>query len=189
MVQCDHMRICQLEHCKEAHKAKGYCSKHYQRFKNHGNVERSYTKRNTDRSHELYNVFWNMIKRCNDKNNQWYGERGIKVCDRWSGDNGFQYFVEDMGKRPKGHQMDRVDVDGDYTPENCRWVDKYDQMSNIRTNNKVVGVGWHKQRQKWRARIKVGGRDKSLGLFKSREDAIAAREKALCLQKQRLQKK
>jgi hypothetical protein len=128
-----------------------------------------------------------MKARCTNKNldnYKYYGGRGIKVCDNWKGKNGLQQFITDMGGRPDHHQLDRIDVNGNYCKENCRWVNKYIQMGNTTTNNQVPGVGWHKQRQKYRARIKINGKEKSLGLYDKFEDAVLARQlayKKLCL--------
>jgi len=122
-----------------------------------------------------------MLARCRNKNIEnykYYGGRGIKVCDRWAGEGGFTHFVEDMGDRPKGYQLDRIDVNKGYEPTNCRWVNKYEQMWNTTHCSDTPGVGWHKQRQKWRARIKINGKEKSLGLFNTKEDALKARDKA-----------
>jgi len=93
------------------------------------------------KEHPLYSVFTNMRTRCNNPNHpsfRYYGARGISVCDRWSQ---FWNFVEDMGDRPDGHELDRIDNDGDYCPENCKWSSKSDQMKNRRKyyNPKIRG--------------------------------------------------
>ena len=61
-----------------------------------------------------------------------YGARGIKVCDRWLGRDGFTNFLNDMGKKPTPkHTIDRIDVDGDYEPGNCRWATQEQQLHNM----------------------------------------------------------
>lgn len=90
------------------------------------------------RSMPEYTSWRAMRKRCNskrDKNYHNYGARGVSVCERW--DN-FDNFYADMGKRPEGRSLDRIDSSGDYTPENCRWATVWEQAQNTRANCPVI---------------------------------------------------
>jgi hypothetical protein len=79
---------------------------------------------------------WCSIKqRCYNpkvKNYHRYGGRGITMCDKWLND--FEQFVKDMGERPKGHSIDRINNDLGYCPENCKWVTKETNCNNTSTN-------------------------------------------------------
>jgi hypothetical protein len=80
----------------------------------------------------VYQAWQNMKDRCcNPKNPGYadYGGRGIKVCDRWLA---FLNFYADMGDRPDGLSLDRIDPNGDYEPANCRWADNFVQQQNKR---------------------------------------------------------
>lgn len=83
-----------------------------------------------------YNAWKNLRRRCLDKSYyqyHHYGGRGIKVCERWTGDTGFQNFIEDMGRKPSPkHSIDRIDNDGNYEPSNCRWATASQQRMNQR---------------------------------------------------------
>jgi hypothetical protein len=82
-----------------------------------------------------YNSWAAMGTRCrNPKRREWkdYGGRGITICRRWIGRQGFQHFLEDMGLRPEGKTLDRIDVNGNYEPGNCRWAGPDVQSANRR---------------------------------------------------------
>lgn len=86
-------------------------------------------------NHELYQTYQGMKHRCyNENNTKWvhYGGREIKVCDRWLGENGVVNFINDMGERPKGTTLDRINNDGDYEPSNCKWSTYKEQNNNRR---------------------------------------------------------
>lgn len=80
--------------------------------------------------HPLYKVWSSMKQRCNNPKSpayHRYGGRGIKVCKRWEK---FENFLKDMGQRPEGMTIERVNNDGDYCPQNCKWVTHKENCQN-----------------------------------------------------------
>lgn len=168
---------------------KGMCNKHYIRTYRHGDAhhKRLYLKSRQSSSlkkykynrHELLATYYGILSRCNNLNDpayKYYGGRGIKVCERW---HSFANFLEDMGERPEGYSIDRINNDGDYEPSNCRWATRKIQSINKRvySNNKsgVKGVHWYNKTNKWRARIVLDGVTISLGLYDDIQSAKDAR--------------
>lgn len=100
----------------------------------------------------LYSIWHNMKSRCYNPNATHYknyGGRGIKVCDEWR--NNFQAFYEwaiSHGYRDD-LTIDRKDNDGDYSPENCRWADRYTQNNNTAKNHRITYNGETKTAAEW----------------------------------------
>lgn len=137
-----------------------------------------------------YVAWCNMKTRCYYKNSSQYkdyGGRGIIVCDRWV--NSFINFLIDMGKKPSlKHSLDRIDNSRGYFPDNCRWATASEQnfnrrpMSRSKRNaNGLVGITFCPNRpglKKWRARMTINHKMKTIGYFLTSEQAVEARKMA-----------
>lgn len=104
----------------------------------------------------LYHVWKGMHRRCyseNDEKYPIYGARGIRVCERW---HSLENFLEDMSPRPEGTTLDRKDVNGDYSPDNCRWATAKQQANNTRTNRQVTLRGETHTLMEWAEKLGMG---------------------------------
>ena len=159
---------------------KGVCKAHYEQIRKYGKPVgpiKPHIKARGGITNKYPNEYraWNLMKRrCynhNDRSYRNYGSRGIKVCDRWI--NSFQNFLEDMGSKPDGCSLDRIDTNKDYSPENCRWADWWTQQRNRRNNRAVPCIKKH--RRKFLLTIQNGGNILHK-LYNTEEEAILARD-------------
>lgn len=134
-------------------------------------------------SHRLYSTWKKMINRCNNPKNKdykYYGGRGITVCNRWLN---IENFIEDMYQsHQEGLSLDRINVNGNYEKDNCRWATKEIQARNTRrimiTNKSGYrGVSFIKSRNKWGAKITIRTKKILLGTFKTALEAAKAYDK------------
>jgi len=128
------------------------------REKNRGRIKENHKRFRT--LNPLYGVWRGMQSRCyspNNKKYKHYGGRGIKVCDRWLGECGYENFLSDMEPRPTPkHTIDRIDVNGNYEPGNCRWATLLEQRRNRRDNVMVTINGQTKCLTVWAEEAHIG---------------------------------
>ena len=115
------------------------------------NIATSTTHGHGSRTNATYKTWIEMKLRCENPNNSVYsdyGGRGIKVCDRWR--NSFETFLADMGERPsRDYSIDRINVNGDYEPSNCRWATRKEQCNNRRSNINIEYNGEVRTLTEW----------------------------------------
>ena len=106
-------------------------------------------------------IWCGMISRCTNpkvKNFHRYGGRGIRVCARWLGEEGFVNFLADMGPRPsKRHSIERKNTDGHYEPDNCCWATPVAQCNNTSRNRKITAFGRTLTAAEWARETGIAG--------------------------------
>lgn len=132
---------------------------------------------------KTYNTYRHMMARCyykKQKGYKNYGGREIKVCKRWR--ESFVNFVGDMGLKPPNMSIERINNDGDYKPENCKWASYQEQAFNKRKgknkSSKYIGVHKIKSNGKWQSCIGWNHKLYNLGSFKDEYEAHQTYERA-----------
>lgn len=147
---------CKIDGCTKISYKNGMCTYHSYRNDKYNNPE--YSCRDLDmhgmsRTNE-YKIYIDMKMRCLNENHKSYlryGGRGISICERWKAS--FPDFLSDMGTRPTGkHQIDRIDNDGNYEPDNCRWVLPIENTRNSSQSKITIKIA-----REIRALYKTGG--------------------------------
>lgn len=123
-------------------------------------------------------VTWRaMLRRCSDPKHvsyKDYGGRGIKVCDRWKT---FEAFLSDMGERPEGKNLDRIDCDSDYSVENCRWVTNKENNNNRRNHRYLEFKGRRQTVSQWADELGISDGTIRGRLFHGATDEEALRDR------------
>jgi len=107
-----------------------------------------------------------------------YFKKGIRVCDRWTEryPKGIENFTADMGPKPTPeHSIDRIDNDGPYSPENCRWATYHEQRLNLAKPGRTVGVSFSKHYKQWIAHLQHNKVVVLHQMFPTEQAAINAR--------------
>lgn len=150
-------RTCTINGCNNKHEARGWCQKHYARWKVHGNPNTTKLPRHNMSSFSEYNIWAKMLQRCHnpqDDSYAYYGGRGINVIERW---HTFVNFYDDMGDRPSiHHSIDRIDNNRGYDPRNCRWATNKEQGNNRRSSKTLTYKGSAKTYQQWAETLGFG---------------------------------
>lgn len=139
--------VCSVQRCNKPVHRRKLCKAHYEQVRKHGKItHEDIWSPDGRREHPLWRTWDSMLRRC--KHDKRYVRKGISVCKRWQGRDGFYNFVEDMGPRPEGrypsgrpmYTLDRIDNSKGYYKENCRWASKHTQAINRDTSSDMHNI-------------------------------------------------
>lgn len=162
------MKTCTISDCSGTYDSKGLCKKHYDAKRRFGSATAKSKRHNMTGSRE-HNSWLGMRQRCyysKHKDYKYYGGKGIAVCEEWR--HSFINFYEDMGKRPIGTTLDRINPELGYSPDNCRWA-TYSEQSSNRASWSSTG---HKYIYKSGSKFQLCIDGQYLGIFDKLENAI-----------------
>jgi hypothetical protein len=150
-------------------------------------VERANYTRHGGRRTKLYGVWASIKDRCNNTRHKSYvnyGGRGISFCQEWREFASFRDWAISAGYQ-EGLHIDRINNNGNYSPDNCRFVTRSQNNTNTRKRKHCVskyrGVAWHTKKGKvWRAKIRANGKEKYLGIYPTALAAALAYDDAAC---------
>lgn len=170
---------CEVADCNKFSRKRKLCQTHYERLMKWGDVMSDVPilqKHGLVKSSE-YNSWRGMKNRCLNKNHEYY-KKGITICDRWI--DSFTNFLEDMGQKPDGYSLDRIDPLGNYEPSNCRWANQSTQSINKIIKRSNTGMrGIHKNLNgKYYVYINKNKTRYHVGNFDTLKSAVEAYNKA-----------
>jgi AP2 domain. len=176
-------RTCTVEGCEEKYRSKGYCRYHYQQIRKAGSIGPRIRNFHGLGYTRLAKIYYGIHARCENPKATYYssyGGKGLRVCERWSGKEGLKNFVKDMGEPANNTlSIDRIDNAKGYSPDNCRWATKAEQVHNRSPYGKSGFMGVMENKNgRWRAYIKSDSKSINLGTFDLKIDAIKARIQA-----------
>lgn len=132
---------------------------------------------------KIYSIWEGMKQRCYNEKSKYYSYYGginISICDEWKNNsNNFLLWAMENGYK-EGLTIDRIDVNGNYEPSNCRWVSMTTQLENTReiwkhNTSGYRNIYWHNKAKKWDVNFSINGKTIHAGMFKNIEDAILCR--------------
>lgn len=127
------------------------------KIKSCGCYRHKWNRRHGKSSSSIYHTYNGMMERCYNKKSlsyKNYGGRGITVCERWL--ESFKFFLDDMGEKPScDYTLDRINNDGPYSPENCKWSTRKEQIRNRRVTKYITFYGERKTLAEWSSVLKI----------------------------------